>query len=124
MNSEADPRVAATRVPAGGGRARYDEFSIKLHWLTVFLVLVQFGLAELWGFAPRGIKHLMIVGHMSFGIILAAVLIVRVVWRSLPSHRVRPAATGILELVAKSVHHLLYVLLCVQAALGFLLRWS
>lgn len=124
MSSQADPSVVATRIAAGHGRTRYDDFAITLHWLTVLLVLVQFGLAELWGFASRPVRHVMISGHMSFGILLTAVLIVRIIWRFIPGHRVRPATTGIVEVAAKIVHYLLYVLLCVQAALGFLLRWS
>ncbi len=125
MSTKADPgTVAATRIAAGNDRNRYDDFAIMLHWATVVLVLVQFGLAELWGFAPKPIKHLMVVGHMSFGILLAAVVIIRIVWRLLPGHRVRPATTGLVEIASKAVHYLLYLLLVTQAALGFLLRWS
>lgn len=124
MDSDTNPAVLVTRVAAGDDRTRYDEFAIWLHWLTVVLVLLQFGLAELWGFAPRPTKHLMIAGHMSFGILLAAVVLVRIAWRFLPANRVQPAVSGPVELAAKTVHYLLYVLLCVQAISGFVLRWS
>ena len=124
MIDELNPTIAATRIAAGDDRARYDDFAIVLHWLTAFLVLLQFGLAELWDFAARPTKHLMIVGHMSFGILLTAVLIVRIVWRLLPGHRVEPATTGIVEFASRIVQSLLYLLLCAQAGLGFVLRWS
>lgn len=125
MNSKADKGVvAATRIAAGDDRSRYDDLAILLHWVTVALVLIQFGLAELWDHAAEPTKHLMIVGHMSFGILLAAIVLLRIVWRLLPGHKVRSAVTGIVEIAAKFAHYLLYALLVAQAALGFALRWS
>jgi len=116
--------VAASRIAAGDDRTRYDEFSIILHWLTAALVFTLFGLAELWDFAVRPTRHVMIVAHMSLGILLTLVLALRITWRLTPGHRVRAAATGWVELASKTVHYLLYALLAVQAVLGFVLRWS
>ncbi|MDI7046908.1 cytochrome b/b6 domain-containing protein, partial [Escherichia coli] len=83
-----------------------------------------FALAHTWGFAPKPERHLMIVAHMSFGILLAAVLAVRIAWRTTPAHQVAPADTELLELLSKGIHYLLYALLVVGAVLGFVLRWS
>jgi cytochrome b561 len=105
-------------------RTRYDGFAMSLHWLTVALVLTQFGLSQLWDFFPRPTKNLMIVAHMSFGIVLAAVVIVRIAWRLMPGHQVRAALTGWVEVASKAVHYLLYGLLAAEAVLGFVLRWS
>lgn len=116
--------ATATRVLAGDDRTRYDPFAIFLHWATALLVVLQFGLAETWGFAARPERHLMITTHMSFGILLSAVLIVRIAWRLLPGHRVAPATTGLVELASKVVHYALYTLLVTEAVLGFLFRWS
>lgn len=113
-----------TRVLAGDDRTRYDNFAILLHWATAALVLVQFLLSQTWGLAARPERHLMIVAHMSFGIMLSAVLVTRIVWRLLPGHRVAPATTGIVELASKAVHYLLYALLVSEAVLGYVLRWS
>jgi cytochrome b561 len=118
------PGMVATRVAAGADRTRYDAVAVMLHWLTVFLVLAQFGLAELWGFFPRPARHLMIVTHMSFGILLAAAVAARIFWRLLPGHQVSPAVSGVVELASKAVHHLLYALHVCEAVLGFVLRWS
>ncbi|WP_244808443.1 cytochrome b [Caballeronia zhejiangensis] len=114
----------ATRIVAGDDKTTYDRTSIALHWLTAVLVLTQFVLAQVWGFAPRPTKHLLIVAHMSFGILLTAVLLLRVLWRLSPGHQTRPASTGWIELAAKAVHYLLYALLISVAVLGFVLRWS
>ncbi|RZF27510.1 cytochrome b [Paraburkholderia sp. UYCP14C] len=116
--------ATATRIAAGEDRTQYDAFSMLLHWITVLLVLAQFGLAHTWGFAPKPTRHLMIVGHMSFGILLSAVLIVRIGWRLLPGHQSPAAGAGWIELAAKAVHYVLYALLVGEAVLGFVLRWS
>lgn len=125
MNDQADHTlVTAARIAAGDDRTRYDDFAVALHWATVVLVLAQFGLAELWDLAPHPAKRLMIFAHMSFGIVLGAVVVLRIIWRALPGHRVRPAATGLVEIASKAVHSLLYLLLVAQTILGFLLRWG
>jgi cytochrome b561 len=116
--------VAATRIAAGDDRSRYDPLAIALHWLTAVLVVLQFGLAETWGFAERPARHVMIVSHMSFGILLSAVIILRIVWRLIPGHQVAPSQSGFVELASKAVHYLLYVLLVAEAVLGYVLRWS
>jgi|GEM_PF-82643 len=116
--------LAATRVAAGDDRTRYDGVAMALHWLTVPLVLAQFGLAELWGYPAKPTRHLMIVAHMSFGIILAVVIPLRIAWRLVPGHQVSPASSGWVEIASKAVHYLLYALLLCEAVLGFVLRWS
>jgi cytochrome b561 len=120
------PGLSANTVEAtaGNGRTRYDALAMALHWLTALLVLGEFGLAELWGFTPRPTQHRLIVAHMSFGILLTLVLIVRIAWRLVPGHSLPDADRGWAEIAAKSMHRLLYVLLAIQAALGFVLRWS
>jgi cytochrome b561 len=120
-NSAAD---AATRIAAGDDRTHYDPFAITLHWLTVALVATQFVLSQTWDWFTRPTERLMIVAHMSFGMILAAVIVVRVGWRLIPGHQMPPAVSGWVELASKAVHYLLYVMLAAEAVLGFLLRWS
>jgi len=105
-------------------RDRYDAFSIIVHWSTAFLVIIQFLFAEFWDFFPHPVKHLMIVTHMSLGIVLTVVLAARIIWRLTPGHAVRDAGTGILEKAAKVMHLALYVLLTLQMPLGFLTRWT
>ena len=119
-------RLAAegTRIAAGDGRVRYDAFAMTLHWVTAALVVLLFVLAESWGFMARSTRQEMIVAHMSFGVLLTLVLVVRIAWRLTPGHQVQDAATGLIELASKAVHYLLYLLLAAQAVLGFVLRWS
>jgi cytochrome b561 len=116
----------ATRIAAGDDRIRYDAFAMTLHWLTFLLVLLLFGLAQFWGFLAKAtpLREQMIVTHMSFGILLTVVLVVRIAWRLTPGHRVQDVTTGSAELALKLVHCLLYGLMIAQVVLGFILRWS
>ena len=116
--------LIVTGVGAAYARTRYDDFSIALHWLTVALVLTLFVLAETWDLAPHRVNELMKAVHMSFGILLTAVLLVRIVWRFIPGHQVRPAAAGLVELAARSVQYLFYGLLVIQVTLGIVVRWT
>ena len=114
----------ATRIAAGDDRTQYDAFAIALHWITVALVLVQFILGVTWGWFPKPTRHLMIVTHMSLGIVLAAVIAIRIAWRLIPGHQMPAAVSGWVEMASKAVHYLLYVMLVAEAILGFVLRWS
>lgn len=116
--------LAEGRTAPYGRRTRYDPVSIALHWTTALLVVAQFLLAEGWGFAARPARHLMIVTHMSFGMLLTAVLVIRILWRLMPAHRVAPVVDGLQEMASRAVHGLLYGLLACEAVLGFLFRWS
>jgi cytochrome b561 len=114
----------ATRLAATATRTRYDGTSIALHWLTAILVILNFASAELWGLFAKPTRHLMIVSHMSLGILLAVVVVARIVWRLMPGHQVESATHGWEERLSKAVQYLLYLLLLAQAVLGFLVRWS
>jgi cytochrome b561 len=113
----------ATRQ-TGIARERHNGVAIFLHWGTAILVLFQFISAEFWDFFPHPQKHLLIISHMSLGILLTALLLARIIWRLTPGHRVRPTETGIEALAAKAMHLGLYVLLAAQMLLGFLTRWT
>ena len=104
---------------------RYDRTTIILHWLTVVLVVVLFALAEIWDFLEHGapLRKEFQSLHISLGILLTLVLIIRLGWRTTRGTRM-PAATNLQERLAKGMQLALYLLLAVQVALGFLLRWA
>lgn len=102
----------------------YDKFSVILHWLTVLLVVSQFVLAQTWEWFARPTHHLMVVAHMSLGIILFAVILLRLVWRLMPGHHVVPAGSGWISTASRLVHYSLYAMLVVEGLLGFVLRWA
>lgn len=114
----------ATKVAAGDDKTNYDNVAISLHWLTALLVVVLFGLAETWDYFSKATQESLQSLHVSLGVMLAAVVLARIVWRLIPGHQ-RPAlVSDWVKLASKAVHYLLYVLLVVQVGLGFLFRWS
>nr|WP_315845607.1 cytochrome b [uncultured Achromobacter sp.] len=106
--------------------AHYDRGTIVFHWLTAFLVVGLFALAETWSFLPRGTptRRLLQSLHISFGLAFAAVFVLRVIWRLCLGRRLPPASSGWLRVASTGVHGLLYLLMAVQIALGFLFRWA
>jgi cytochrome b561 len=114
-------------LPDSGGDlpVRYDRTTIILHWLTVVLVVVLFALAEIWDFLEHGapLRKEFQSLHISLGILLTVVLVIRLGWRTTRGTRM-PTATNLQERLAKGMQHALYLLLAVQVALGFLLRWA
>jgi cytochrome b561 len=114
----------ATRIAAGDDGTTYDSVAITLHWLTALLVLFQFVTAFTWDWFSRDTRESMQGLHVSFGILLALVIIARVTWRLVPGHQVSSLEVGWVKLASKSVHYLLYVMLLAQATLGFLVGWS
>lgn len=113
------PTAAADALPS-----RYDAMTIALHWATAVLVLLQFALAETWGFFPRPLHHLMIVGHISFGLVLTAVILLRLIWRQSFGRVLPPPGYGVLDRVAKALHQILYVLVVAEILLGIATRWT
>jgi cytochrome b561 len=123
------PSLANTSAAVTGGAAgtvRYDPPAMALHWLTALLVLVLWTLAQAWGFLQRGTPMRLELQalHVSLGLMLIVVLALRIGWRLGPSRRLPPADSGVLELAARGMHYLLYVLLLVQIVLGLCFRWS
>ncbi|SNB64642.1 cytochrome b561 [Arboricoccus pini] len=118
----------AERVGAGETRLveRYDGVTIGLHWLTALLVVLLFVMAEVWGFLPRGtwLRHQLQVFHVSFGILLTAVLVFRLLWKATAGRRLPLTGRGVIDRAARGLHHLFYVLLVLQLVLGWAFRWA
>ena len=114
----------ATRIVAGDDGTNYDNVAIALHWATAALVIANFALAQTWDWFAKPTRGLMEDTHMSFGVLLTAVIIARVTWRLVPGHQVSSLEAGWLRIASKGTHYLLYSLLVAEAALGFIFRWG
>jgi len=114
----------ATRIAAGDDGTTYDGVAITLHWATALLVVIQFALGETWDWFAKPTRETMQSVHVSFGMLLAALIVARLVWRWIPGHQLSPLEAGWIKIASKSVHYLLYVLLVTQAATGFAWRWA
>jgi cytochrome b561 len=122
--ADRDALDRATRVAAGDTGKNYDNVAITFHWLTALLVIVLFGLGQTWGWFPRPTRHVMIVTHMSLGIILTLTVLARLLWRFALHHHVASLESGFVRIASTTVHYVLYALLVAQAVLGFLSRWE
>ncbi len=104
---------------------RYDHGVIALHWLTALLVVILFALAEIWSFLPDGrLSDSMQSLHISLGMLLAAVFVMRIIWRVMFTKSIPPAVTGLQHIAATAMHLALYILLACQVVLGFLYCWG
>ncbi len=98
-----------------------------LHWLTVLLVIVAWLLGTFGDELPRGggrATGLFI--HISAGLGVLALLVLRVVWRVIdrpPPPEITPFG-GWLEFLGKLTHVTLYVLLAATPILGIILQFA
>jgi len=122
--TDQNPFDTATRIAAGDDGTNYDSVAIALHWATAFLVVANFALAQTWDWFAKPTKGLMEDTHMSFGVLLAAVIVARLVWRLIPGHQLSSLEAGWVRIASKGTHYLLYALLVAEAGLGFAFRWG
>jgi cytochrome b561 len=119
MSSGIEPNKA-------GRNDRYDALEIFFHWSTAVLVVLLYLLAQAWGFLPNAsdFRHGLESFHVSIGLLLTAVVALRVFWILGPGRRVKPASSGLVQAVTTLIHYALYGLLAAVIVLGFLNRWS
>ena len=103
--------------------ARYDRFSVTLHWLMAVLILGQIALG-LWMIGlPKdgtGLRASWFNVHKSWGMVLGLLVLLRLAW-ALLRPRVAPLPQARhLQLAARGAHGLLYVLMLVMPVSGFL----
>jgi cytochrome b561 len=103
---------------------KYDGFSIFLHWLTALLVATLWLLGQSLSFFPKGSPRLSALGvHMLLGMLVGAVILVRIVWRSSGGRHLPAADEGLLNLIAKGAHYGLYLLLVLTVGFGVARAW-
>lgn len=126
MQTNMQATAQAARIAAGDDRGRYDRVAMALHWATALLVVANYLLAQIWDFLQRGtpIRHGLQSLHVSLGLLLIAVLVARLAWRTARGRRFPPSGPGLIELAARLVHYLLYGLLIALAGLGLCFRWA
>jgi superoxide oxidase len=120
MAKNLESENVASGIPPGDGR--FDQVSIALHWLTVLLIVAQYG--SLWlheaahhasNFAAASLSV-----HRSMGMVTWILAVTRLVWRrnfaDLPPFP--PAMPKFQQIIAKANEYGLYLLLLVQPITG------
>lgn len=110
--------------PARHLPARYDGIAVLLHWLMAVAVLGQLALG-LWMVnlpdEPRGLQAGWFNLHKSTGLLLGALVLLRLAWRATHPPPPLPAAVPRWKRHAAAVtHRLLYLCLLVAPLSGFL----
>ncbi len=103
---------------------RYDRPTIILHWMTAFLVLFQFAVGETWNWPAKPVHHLMVVAHLTAGILLTAIMVFRIMWRLTYGKHMSGLLLPVDRVFALAVEYTLYALLLAEIVLGFLWRWG
>lgn len=105
-------------------RDRYDALTLIFHWVTALLVVVLFGTSFVWNTWPRdrSLRPFMESMHVSLGILFAVLFIARLAWRFTGARNL-PAEAGLSGLLSRIMYVFLYLLIALEAGLGFVLRW-
>jgi cytochrome b561 len=104
--------------------ATYDARTITWHWLTAALVVGLWVLGQCIDFFPRGTPRVTARSlHITAGVVLAAVLAARIVWRIKGGAKLEAADPGVLGKLAVGVHWLLYALTAAVVAVGIACVW-
>jgi len=102
-------------------RLQYGTTAKVFHWLIVALLLVQYPIGWLMPDIHRGMKPgAAMTFHVSFGIVILALIVVRLAWRL--THPVAPESSlpRWQRLTSEAVHWLLYVLVLATTITGWL----
>lgn len=111
--------------PAATQGLRHAPTTIVLHWLTALLVVALWTIGQTIDFAPKGALRVDYRSlHMTLGVSLGIVLILRLFWRATRGGMLSPLQHGLWLMIARATHYLLYGLMLVTVLLGILNVWA
>lgn len=108
-------------VTAVGRLQGYDAGAKFFHWLTVALLLAQYAVGWIMPDIKRGMQPENLMNlHMSLGIVILAVMTLRVLWRLVhAAPEPEPSLRQWQRVSASAVHWLLYLLMFVMVLTGW-----
>jgi cytochrome b561 len=105
--------------------ARYGAVPQIIHWLTAIFVICGFLLGQFLDDFPKGpVRNDALIIHMTLGQCVAALLVLRFVWRyvNAPPPAEPTPLGGFLVLAARASHFALYALLLAVPLLGIMVQ--
>ncbi len=117
--------LSETHAQSPAATDTYDDRTIRLHWITAVIVALLWGIAQVIDFFPRGAPRIAVRSvHISLGLLLAAVLVRRLMWRRGPGKHLPPARGGIWAHATRMSHVALYTTLVAVVVLGISNAWA
>jgi cytochrome b561 len=115
---------AAPPLP-GAPPAVYDRRTIYLHWMTAVLVALLWGVGQVIDMFPKGAPRIAVRSvHIVLGVILAAVVVRRLIWRSGSGRHLLPSRGAFWAFAERMGHAALYAALVAVIALGISNAWA
>lgn len=105
----------------------YGAISQCLHWCTVIFVIVAWALGTFDDMLPRGTARAAgLFVHISAGLAILAVLVARVLWRTVDTPPpAEPTVLGIWgDRASRTAHYALYALLAAISVVGIVLQFA
>lgn len=103
----------------------YDGATLFFYWATAILVVTQWLGAQIIDWFPKGPLRVDARSvHITFGLLLAALLVARIGWRLTGGRRLPLADRRTLNIVAKATHWGLYTLLAAMVMAGMAVVWT
>ena len=97
----------------------YDRATIVMHWVTVALVVVLWIIGQTADWIPDGPLNTGVWSvHVVVGFLFAALIVLRMAWRVSGGRHLPDVDRGLLLVLAKLTHYLLYALLVTVVILG------
>ncbi len=102
----------------------YDHKTIRFHWWVAGVVLALWTLGQCIDFFPKGDARVYARSvHITLGVILVVLYLMRLRWRLSQGTKLPPADSGAAGKLAIGVHHLLYLLLACVLLAGLSAAW-
>jgi cytochrome b561 len=112
-------------VKALAAEVCYDRGTIRLHWVMAVLMAVVWGIAQIIDLFPKGAPKITARSvHITFGLVLGILLVMRIAWRSRSGRKLPPASPGVPGYIARIVHLTLYAGLAAVIVLGVVNAWA
>jgi len=111
--------------PAETPELRHASMTIILHWISALLVVLLWSIGQTIDWAPNGPLRVTYRSvHIVLGVILGLVLVVRLTRRAIWGGLLPALNTGLLLVLARLTHWILYGLMIVTVTLGVSNAWA
>ena len=104
-------------------KTHYGKVAIILHWLIGLAIITMLGCGLLMGdISDKALRHSVYNWHKCSGVVILALVLLRIIWRLLNTQPALPQGMSTLERLAARVSHgLLYVAMLVMPVSGWMM---